>query len=453
MRRGTIHLQKVRASGLFNVLTRYDSISCHLAMHQDSTRFFATAQLAPSASDALAALDVITAQPACQLGQSPLQAVLNAVPGMIAWITADLHYQGVNQGFADRHSHPPDAFIGQPLDFIAGDAFIGFVQAFWRSPNLVIQQEITQPPYTYLTLAQKYDDGQRAVFVQIDISDRQTRAAQLKRTTLDLAQSTLLKDEILANMNALHGELAHLIAVREASLQLRSDMSNMVIHDLRNPLANIMLACNILQRRHPTELQALKLDQIEYSSRQLQCLIDSLLLMAKLEAGNPILQRIDLDLQELGQAAVDDFTAIAAQSEITLVTEFPAEPIWIEADAVLLRRILDNLLTNALKFSPPQSKITVQFETCFETRIETPIGTGPDRRSIKIRVIDQGCGVAPDLQRAIFEKYEIGDQHPGVMQVGLGLAFCKRAVEAHGGQISVHPNQPQGAIFTIELPG
>jgi signal transduction histidine kinase len=377
-----------------------------------------------------------------------LQAVLNAVPGMIAWITADRHYQGVNQAFADRYDLPTAAFMGQPLNFNQGDPgdpFTRFVAAFWRSPNLVVQQEVACPPYTYLTLAQKYDDGQRAVFVQIDISDRQARSAELRQTTFDLAQSTLLKDEILANMTNIHGELAHLLAVREASLQLRNDMSNMVIHDLRNPLANIMLACNILQRREPTTLQKLKLDQIEYSSRQLQCLIDSLLLMAKLEAGNPILQRVDLDLQELGQAVADDFVAILAQSEITLVTQFPAEPTWIDADAVLLRRILDNLLANALKFSPPHSQITLQIEAQPATQ---PGSSG----RLQIHVKDQGCGVTPDLQNTIFETYKTGARHPGVMQVGLGLAFCKRAVEAHGGTISVTANHPQGAIFTLELP-
>lgn len=224
-------------------------------------------------------------------------------------------------------------------------------------------------------------------------------------------------------------------------LQLREDMVNMIVHDLRNPLASIVLAAEILRfpNLSPQQQQS-KVDQIRLAGQQLQVLINSLLIMAKLESGKIALNYTEVDLYTLCISALTDVEAIATEKNITLISELPAPNTIIEVDALIFRRVLDNLLTNAIKFSPSHSQITLR-------------GDNLSAGGAKLQVADAGPGVREDLRQIIFEKYEIGNLMPEVSQIGLGLAFCKIAIEAHRGSILIEDNHPKGTIFTILIPG
>jgi two-component system, sensor histidine kinase and response regulator len=224
----------------------------------------------------------------------------------------------------------------------------------------------------------------------------------------------------------------------QASLQLRQDLSDMVIHDLRNPLASIILSCEILYRTDLQAKQRQKVDQILKSGQQLQSMVDTLLLMAKLESGKMLLKQSPADLCELVEQAASDFQAIAASKQIDLICDFPEQRRLVEIDITLFHRILENLLSNAIKFSPAQSQIQLQVDF-------------PANLNVRLQVIDQGVGVVAEMQEAIFEKYQVGQVMKGIAQTGLGLAFCKMAVEAHNGRIFVENNFPKGAIFTVEI--
>jgi two-component system, sensor histidine kinase and response regulator len=235
-----------------------------------------------------------------------------------------------------------------------------------------------------------------------------------------------------------YDQLATLLKIQEETLQLREDMSSMVIHDLRNPLTTMMLATQVLKLHPLTEKQQEKVEQIEYTGNRLQCLVDSFLTMAKLESGHLRLNLSEVDFCDLGKTAIDDFQAIALQQMIDLVSDLPAPGNRFNMDAVLIRRVLDNLLSNALKFSPANSQVMLSIEY-------------PSEHQVRIQVKDMGRGVSEDLQQRIFEKYDIGKIAEGVNQIGLGLAFCKMAIEAHSGSISVSANHPKGSIFTVDL--
>ena len=223
-------------------------------------------------------------------------------------------------------------------------------------------------------------------------------------------------------------------------LKLREDMVKMVIHDLRNPLAGVLFGLEILRSvDYPREKQKNKLAQVYSSAQQLQVLIDDLLQIALLESGKIRLNCTEVDLGELIQSAISNFEVIADQNNLSLVSQLPEAPCRkVFVDATMIHRTLDNLLSNAIKFSPPNSQIIVNLGFL----------TSGDA---KIQVIDSGKGVPDTLQQKIFEKYEIGTLMPDISQIGLGLAFCKMIVEAHGGQICVRNNQPKGAIFEIIL--
>ncbi|MFN5513822.1 MAG: response regulator [Cyanobacteriota bacterium] len=236
-------------------------------------------------------------------------------------------------------------------------------------------------------------------------------------------------------LKASYDELQELLAFRE-------DMTNMVVHDLRNPLSSILLLTEMLitYDQMPPEKKEKNLKMILDNSHRLRLLIDDILIRGKLEAGKLALNQQSVDLLELCRGAVANIQDVAGRKNLELALTVPAQAtLTIAADLMLFRRALDNLLSNAIKFAPSGSQIQITVE---------------DRTDdiAAITVADNGPGVSAELRQRIFEKYEIGTLMKGVSQTGLGLAFCKIVTEAHGGEITVADNQPQGSIFTLVFP-
>ncbi|MBD2426673.1 hybrid sensor histidine kinase/response regulator [Phormidium sp. FACHB-1136] len=224
-------------------------------------------------------------------------------------------------------------------------------------------------------------------------------------------------------------------------LRSREDMVNMIVHDLRNPITNILLLSEIFLENIDSPPQKLRknLDIIWRSGQKLKTLVDDLLLKAKLESGHFSLDRQLVDLGELCRTALSDVQDIAEQRKLTLHLDLPGDnafPVYV--DPLLIRRAIENLLSNAIKYSPSHSTVNLR------------LAYAPNEQT-RIQVVDEGPGISAELRQHIFDKYEIGTLMRGVSQIGLGLAFCKLAVEAHGGQINVEDNQPKGSIFTITL--
>ena len=250
--------------------------------------------------------------------------------------------------------------------------------------------------------------------------------------------------ELRARVNSMlrikrHYELQQeLLQIKEESLKLREEMSYAIVHDLRNPLASITFATELLLRTELKENQKKKLDQIAMSGKRLRYMIDNLLIMAKLDAGKLLLNRTKVDLHHLGKNVISEFKIIANQSEVELIANLPKHGTFFYLDGALIQRVIDNLLANAIKFSSSHGRV----ELIIDRQTED---------ILKIQVKDWGKGINEELRQRIFEKYEIGELVQGVSQTGLGLSFCKLVIEAHGGQISVENNQPKGSIFTVEI--
>ncbi len=224
----------------------------------------------------------------------------------------------------------------------------------------------------------------------------------------------------------------------QSMLHFRQDLSNMIIQDLRNPLTNIILSTEVLKRSSLDEQQQRKVEQIYNNGKRSISLIDSLLLMAKIEAERLLIEVETVDFAEMLQTVVEEFQFIADSYRLKLILELPTEKRLIQVDKSLFQRIFDNLLSNAIKFSHADNNITI--------RLEYPLD-----QKVRISFWDQGCGVSDDSKSVIFKKFEIGDPFKDVAQTGLGLTFCKLAIEAHGGQIRVEDNLPQGSIFIVEI--
>jgi len=223
-------------------------------------------------------------------------------------------------------------------------------------------------------------------------------------------------------------------------LRLREDLAHAIVHDLRNPITNILLSGFILQQTSLQPKQEEKVTQIMTAGQRLRMLTDDLLTIAKVESGKFTLNRVEVNCRELIQETLADFSDISQQKQIKLVFNPPSVEKTLLLDTNLMRRVLDNLLSNAIKFSPENSEVKIALD--YPQNEET---------QVKIQVFDHGMGIKPEVQQRIFDKYEIGNVVEGVPQIGLGLAFCKMVIEAHSGHISVQDNSPQGSVFIVEL--
>lgn len=250
----------------------------------------------------------------------------------------------------------------------------------------------------------------------------------------------------------------------EETLQLRDDLSNMIIHDMKSPLGAIMMISQLLQLRTNSPHDLKDLGLIQAQVRRLEAFINDILLMAKMKEGRLILSRSTVDLNGFIKNIGRDYKMAGKAREIDFVLDLPERSAQVSIDVNLFHRVIDNLISNALKFSPNESvvRLCVEYtDTDTEGRRHKDTkaeghGTGTDIESgkpvVRLKVIDQGHGVPEEHREDIFDKFKVAFfPDKNIKQVGLGLAFCKMVVEAHGGRIFVCPNEPQGLVFTVEI--
>ncbi len=208
-----------------------------------------------------------------------------------------------------------------------------------------------------------------------------------------------------------------------------------VSHELRSPLARLQVAVG-LARQSPQKLES-SLSRIEREAERLEALVGELLTLSHLEAAAGQVETVDLG--ELLAAVVEDarFEAQAAGKDVTLQAAGEAQ---IEARPEALHRAFENVLRNAVRFTPPGSSVEV----------ETSVVEGP--RRFRLRVADRGPGVPAGQLEAIFEPFHRGEGRPSPEGFGLGLAIARRAVELHHGAIAAQPRDGGGLAVTIELP-
>jgi two-component system, sensor histidine kinase and response regulator len=171
-------------------------------------------------------------------------------------------------------------------------------------------------------------------------------------------------------------------------------------------------------------------------------MINDLLDISKMEGGSLPLERQELRAADLVDYALQQVAALAQERSLQMVRDLPDETVLFCGDEEKLRRTLVNLLGNAIKFSPTGGTIT------------TSARWEENGNAIIFAVRDTGEGIPPEATQRIFEKFgQVETRKAGrKMSTGLGLAFCKLAVEAHGGQIWVESKMGQGSTFSFSLP-
>ena len=214
----------------------------------------------------------------------------------------------------------------------------------------------------------------------------------------------------------------------------------MLGHELRNPLAAISGAISLLEMGGMDEDRAGRYREIiRRQNRHLAHIINDLLDVSRLMAGKITLERQPLNLADCVTSCVESLRA--TERAIGFRISVRAQPVWVDGDAVRIEQILNNLITNALKFSPAGAEVQV------EVRQEG------DRAVVTVQ--DAGAGMSPELLPQVFEPFFQGAQPPNRTQAGLGigLALVRQLTGLHGGQVTASsPGPGQGSCFSFWLP-
>lgn len=223
--------------------------------------------------------------------------------------------------------------------------------------------------------------------------------------------------------------------------RLRQDLAAMIYHDMRGPLGNIytsVAALRKLLKDHPNPNVAKLLEVAFRSQQRARHMVESLLDVQRLEEGNRFLQRSTTMINTVIHDVVRDVQPLAEEKHVrvrlSLADDLP--PLYI--DVAMIGRVVLNLVDNAIKYSPDYGVVT--------------ISTASIGEEVFIRIKDTGPGIPREALDRIFDKFARVKQRNMPAGVGLGLAFCKLAVDAHGGRIWVRSNQKNGSIFTFALP-
>jgi signal transduction histidine kinase len=242
--------------------------------------------------------------------------------------------------------------------------------------------------------------------------------------------------------------LGRLLALRDVTEErllekMRNDLTHTMVHDLRNPLTAISTSLQLLDMTTSDTLspdQQQMMASARSGAQRMLKLTNAILDISRLEGKQMPLERALVSLRDLTTSVLNSQATLAENKRLRLESDAPSDlpPAWI--DARLIERVFQNLIDNAIKFTPDGGAV------CVTLRVEP----AEQLAQFHISISDTGPGIAPEIRERLFQKFVTGRHEK--RGSGLGLAFCKMVVEAHGGRIWVEETSGSGATFTFTLP-
>jgi len=269
--------------------------------------------------------------------------------------------------------------------------------------------------------------------------EKQFLQAMSRQIGLALENARLYSETVEVNQ-----ELRKEVDERKRAEQTLADFTAMVAHDLRSPLSNLVSIAESIRDGifgPVNELQQKWLWKIQESSKSLISHISDFLDNSKIDAGEFQLAKSPVEIRSLINDTLVEYSIEAAKRGIELKTDISDYLPPLLLDSRRIMQVLENLLSNALKFTPAGGRIEVAVRN-------------PGNSEILLWVKDSGLGIPPDELVLIFDKYKQGGggQQSSHKGTGLGLAICKKILEAHGGRIWVESELGHGCTFYIALP-
>ncbi len=340
------------------------------------------------------------------------------------------------------NSTVPQATLSQGTAITVNSAQVGTVIAAGSPPPLgpLEQNYLTNTNLGLLFAAL----GASVVALVLGIVLARALTRPIRRLTLaihamaagDLKQSVPVtsKDEL--------GELAaafnHMSADLDRLLKARRQMTADIAHDLRNPLTVIGGYIESI-REGVLKPTPERLDAIHAEVQHLERLVEDLRILAQADAGEMVLNRAPVSLPSVLEQAAQSYRPLAEKQGIHLVIDADPDLPSIQADPDRLARVLGNLVSNSLRYTPAGGEIS----------LSAHLATG---NQVRITVADNGKGIAPDALPYIFDRLYRADSARSTEESGLGLAIAKSIVEAHGGSISAESTPGRGTAISLLLP-
>ena len=264
--------------------------------------------------------------------------------------------------------------------------------------------------------------------IQAQNEELQAQQDELQRRTRDLETYS--------------GELRRHAAMLAEADERKNEFLGLLAHELRNPLAPMTVSLLILEQSPPGSERALRAQAvIERQVRHLSRLIDDLLDVTRISHGKIQIAREPLELVEVVRSCIEDQHGGVAEKNLQLDVDLPDTAIWVDGDRTRLCQVLNNLLSNASKFTDAGGRIQVRLAA--------------DEPDAVIEVADSGAGIEAELLPRIFQPFTQGTTSLARANggLGLGLALVRALVELHGGTVSAHSDGPgTGARFVVRLP-
>jgi signal transduction histidine kinase/CheY-like chemotaxis protein len=272
----------------------------------------------------------------------------------------------------------------------------------------------------------------------VTLLDRPVRVATLVSAVRAALRSRRKQYEVRDHL----AERARVAAELRDADERKNEFIAMLAHELRNPLSPVRNALAVFRARFDGDADAERLGaMMERQVGHLVRLVDDLLDVSRVTRGKVELRRARVDLTVIAARASEGARAFLAERHHSLDVALPPKPVWVDADADRIEQIVDNLLSNAGKYTEPGGR--VRLALCQEG-VEAVI-----------RVRDNGIGLRPDAIPRLFELFMQSDRLPGRVSegLGLGLALVKTLVEMHGGSVTAaSPGPGKGSEFTVRLP-
>ena len=323
------------------------------------------------------------------------------------------------------------------------------LQAVERDPPDLILLDIGLPEVDGYEVCRHLRASERTQDVPVifitALSDTADKVRAFEAGGVDYVTKPFQVEEVLARVKAhvalrrAQAELADSFTRLRALEQLRDDMVHLVIHDMRSPLASLLMDLRFLTASAGalSEDGRAALQSALNAVREMTAMASDVLDVSRLEACSMPIARAVWDLTQMARDVCSVLRTTGSERAVDIDT---ADAAAVTCDGALIRRVMENFVSNGIRYSPAGSLV----------RISIANGNG----AVRVAVHDEGAGVAPEDREKIFEKFgTLADrQESSYHSVGLGLAFCKLAIEAHGGTIGVDSGVPAGCTFWFELP-
>lgn len=319
-------------------------------------------------------------------------------------------------------------------------------------PDLILL-DIMMPKLDGYEVCRRIKSAKETQFIPVvmltALSEKEDRIKSIETDADDFISKPFDKEELkarvksLLRIKSLRDKLEESYEKLKQLESLKDSLTHMIIHDLNNPLTGITGNLQLLQMEIGKTLgdeQRNSLEAALLSGEDMKRMIENLLDINKMEEGKIKLRREDFKLDEAAREVVERMRPLALWENKSIFLEAGGQLPEISADKELVKRVIANLINNALKHIP--QKGAIQVRAVFKS----------DERVFYLRVEDNGEGIPKEYLEKVFDKFAQVEDKMAKAGRGLGLTFCKLAVEAHGGKIWVESEFGKGSVFTFTLP-